>query len=362
MRVKLIGIVMLSAALLLNTTCVFADAPIQAKVAMTDSSAASLAGTKRVAISNVLVSFQASTSDRTSTSGMFAMKSDASSLLQMPEMDSALLVKISNEIYAQLVTDLISAGFEVVPEATVLASPNYQKIIAMAGFSSPAKYGNIDGDAMLVGPSRLKPYLSFSPETGQFMVPTGGKIKDWMTGYSGASSTAGGPNATSTYYSSGLPGLEVDLAKELNAHIVKATYIVTLGTAKAGTSGRFSSWNNYSSEVSAQLGLLAGQTRIAFRSPNGKTKGQSISKFKPVPAKDGDVVVSLAEPLLGGTGFFTLQGGEEKGGIAKFLGVRPGADVQFAYTASISEPAAYSAELLGMVKVAQHDMLVLVKP
>ena len=109
---------------------------------------------------------------------------------------------------------------------------------------------------------------------------------------------------------------------------------------------------------------MPGQSRIAFRTPAASPKGESApggykANFgnNAPPAKDGDVVVSLAEPLLGGTDFFTLTGGEKKGGMAGFLGVRPGADAQFVYTATISDPAAYRDDVVGMVNVAQRDMV-----
>ena len=88
----------------------------------TGSSAAGLTGTKRVAITSVLVSFQASTSNRTDTNGLLANKSDTEAKMVWPSMDEALLAQIADEIYAQLQTDLAANGFEVVPEATVLAS------------------------------------------------------------------------------------------------------------------------------------------------------------------------------------------------------------------------------------------------
>jgi hypothetical protein len=83
-------------------------------------------------------------------------------------------------------------------------------------------------------------------------------------------------------------------------------------------------------------------------------------------AKDGDVVVTLAESLAGGTDFFSVTGGEKKAdGLEKFLFGKAlggtGADTQFEFTASIADPAAYRAEVVGMVKQAQRDMLVLVK-
>jgi hypothetical protein len=82
----------LSAALVLGCGLTHAQTPAnRAKVGMTDSTAAPLAATKRVAITNVMVSFQASAGgEKTNTSGLFAAKTDASTTLQMPEMDAKL--------------------------------------------------------------------------------------------------------------------------------------------------------------------------------------------------------------------------------------------------------------------------------
>jgi hypothetical protein len=361
----------ISAAAFLAASVSFAELPaVSAKVAMTDSSAAGLAGTKRVAITSVMVSFQASAGgDKTNTSGMFAAKTDASSTLMMPDMDPALLGGIADDIYRQLQADLQANGFEVVPESAVLASAGYQKIISAAGISNFSKFANKDGDVLLVGPASLKPYLPYSGETGKFAVPTKNLIKGWVGGMGAKSSTEGGPSSTSTAEIYALPGLEVELAKELGANLVKATYVVTLGSTTAAVD-RFSSTshNEYTGTAFAQVGLLPGQSRIAFRTPAASAKGESppggykanFGNNAP-PAKDGNVVVSLSEPLLGGTDFFTLQGGEKKGGVAGFLGVRPGADAQFAFTATISDPAAYREDVVGMMKVADRDMVALVR-
>jgi hypothetical protein len=349
----------------------FADtAGTSAKVALTDSQASGLATTRRVAITSVMVSFQASAGgDKTNTSGMFAAKTDSSSTLLMPEMDTKLLAAIVDDVYRQLQSDLQASGFEVLPESAVVANATYQKIAGMAGIANFSKFGNKDGDVMLVGATGLKPYLPYSVETGKFAAPTKNLIKGWFGGMGGKSSTEGGPSSISTAKTWELPGLEVALAKELNANLVKATYVVTLGSTKAAVR-RFSSahQNEYTGSAFVQVGLLPGQSRIAFRTPAANTKGESApggykANFgnNAPPAKDGDVVVSLAEPLLGGSDFFSLEGGEKKGGLAGMLGVRPGADVQFAYTATISDAAAYHEEVVGMVKVAQRDMLALVK-
>jgi hypothetical protein len=357
---------------------------VLAKVAMTDSSAAALSTTKRVAIANVMVSFQASVGgEKTNTSGLFAAKSDTSSALQMPVMDTQLLASIADDIHQQLKTDLQATGFEVLPEATVVASQAYQKIIAMAGITNFSKFANMNGDVVLVGASGLKPYLPYNAETGKFGQPSKSLINDWISKMAGKSSTEGGPSSISIAEIYALPGLEVDMSKELNAHVVKATYVVTLGSTKSGVErftgmhqdirGNTGFSSTHTGSAFAQVGLLAGQSRIAFRTSAAKTSGESSSGSytanfgnNAAAAKDGNVVVTLAESLAGGTDFFSLTGGEKKdGGIGKFLFGKvlggTGADTQFEFTASIADPATYRAEVVGMVKQAQRDMLVLVK-
>lgn len=386
MRTKnIIAMTAFSAAMLLVTAPSHAEVPaMQAKVAMTDSTAAGLAATKRVAITNVMVSFQASTGgDKTNTSGLFAAKTDASASLQMPEMDTKLLAGITDDIYKQLKADLKANGFEVLPEATVLASPAYQKIITMAGITNFSKFANMNGDVMLVGASGLKPYLPYNAETGKFGVPSKNLIKGWVSGWGQKSSTEGGPSGISTGEIYELPGLEVEMSKELNAHVVKATYVVTLGSTKAGVErftgthqdiqGNTGFTSTHTGSAFVQAGLLAGQSRIAFRTSAANTKGESssggyLANFgnNAGAAKDGDVVVTLAESLAGGTDFFSVTGGEKKaGGLEKFLFGKAlggtGADTQFEFTASISNPAAYRAEVVGMATTAQRNMLTLVK-
>lgn len=351
----------------LSSSMLHAAPPTAAKVAMTDSTSAPLASTKRVAIANVMVSFQASVGgDKTNTSGMFAAKTSSSSALQMPTMDQALMGEITDAIYEQLKTDLKESGYEVVPESKVTASLNYQKMIQMSGIPNFSKFANLHGDIMLVGAGGLKPYLPYIAETGKFSTPAKTLIEGW------SKSTPGGPTTTTTYYTSELPGFEVALAKELDAHVVKVNYVVTLGTTSAAVD-RFSSshQNVHTGTAFAQVGLLAGQTRIAFRTPSASTKGETASRGytenfgnKAAPAKDGDVVVALAEPLAGGTDIFDLKEPQVKtGGLLGGLmsGFGTGADKQFTFIVTINDPEAYKAEVMSMVKLAQRDMLAAVK-
>jgi hypothetical protein len=103
MCAKILAITAFSMSTIMAASLCRAEAPTAVKAVMTDSSAEALAATRRVAVTNVMVSFQASAGgDKTNTSGLFAAKTDASSILQMPEMDTKLLAEITDAIYVQL--------------------------------------------------------------------------------------------------------------------------------------------------------------------------------------------------------------------------------------------------------------------
>ena len=181
----------------------------------------------------------------------------------------------------------------------------------------------------------------------------------WGSGW-GKPATPGGFSLmkAATFYQ--LPGMEVALAKSLNAHVVKAFYVVNIGRTTAAHSRTLGSRITTTAEADAfaQLGLLPDQTRIAFRTPDGNAKWQKVSVTKPAPAKDGDVVVHLAEPMLGSTDFFdvTGDGGHERGGWLLATG-----DFKFSYLASINDAAAYQAQVQTMIATATRSMLALVK-
>jgi hypothetical protein len=336
------------------------SAPPPVRVEFTDSSAAGLAPTKRVAITSVIVSFQASVGARKEAgTGWFSDKSSSESLMAMPNMDPALQDAITVETYRQLKADLTAAGYDVVPEAEVAADASYREIIAKVGFVNHSRSVNVMGDAILVSPPSLTPYMPFTMEGGNFEVGAKESYLHWGKGW-GKPATPGGFSlmTAATFYK--LPGLEVALAKSLNAQVVKAFYVVNIGSTTAGRGGSWLTPNTLGGTASAfaQLSLLADQTRIAFRSPTGNAKWQKVNLNKPAPAKDGDVVVRLAETLLGGTDYFNVSsdGGHTRGDweIQSSL-------FKFTYVASLNNPTAYQRDVNDMIRAANSSMVALVK-
>jgi hypothetical protein len=362
-------------------------APLQ-YAAFTDSTADGLSATKRVAITNVVITFQASAGAMKGPHPFFRAfqsKDEVLAVLAMPNMSQDLQDAMAASAYQQLQKSLTDAGFEVVPEAQVKASANYQAILKQAGYTNHSRFANMLGDVTLVAPGNLQPYVAYSGETGTFTT-TSKTYLGWISAFSAKSSTPGGPSAITMGNAWKVPGLEVALAKELNAHVVKATYVISLGTtsAKRSTSSSYTPYAGYDvfgnsvsmvtrtttgdAQAFAQVGLVPDQSRIAFRTPGGNAKWQKVSMLKAAPAKDGDVVVRLNEPLLGSTDFFSLtrqssvkKSGGMLGGLAGFGSAKTTGDVNIYDIAQITDEVRYGREVAGMLGVADKLMLDLVK-
>jgi hypothetical protein len=333
-----------------------------ATAAFTDSAATGLAATRRVAITSVVVSFQASVAGtKAQGNGMLADKNSAQTVLALPDMDSALQAAIAAEAYRQLKADLTAAGFEIVPEAEVVANATYQEIVKTSGTPNFTRFGNALGDATLVSPPPLAPYLPYAMEGSLFEQPK--SYIGWVSKMGGKSVTPGGPSLTSIQSTWKVPALEVQMARALNAHVVKAFYVVTLGQATASrkrdriaTGPESPGQSSGQGSALAEVGLLADQTRIAFRTPDGNPKWQKVPVTRASPAKDGDVVVRLAPSLAGSTDLFSMTSSSRLGGL-----FNPGADFQFSFVATLTDPAAYRAEVQAMIGGANSAMTALVK-
>lgn len=354
--------------------------------AFTGSTAAGLTGTKRVAITNVVIMFQASTGGLAGPGMFFRMfqpKDEVLTVLALTDMSTGLQDALADAAYRQLQAELTAAGYEVVPETEVKASASYAAIQQQAGYANHSRYANAMGDVMLVGAPSLPPYTAYNIETGPYFFPSKTYL-GWVSGFGQNSTTPGGPSNMKAGNAWKVPGLEVALAKELNAHVVKATYVVSLGKAESQRktsyasvqrSGIFSSGGdlyagNYraiertvtgTGTAFAQVGLVADQSHIAFRTPTGNAKWQKVSMTKPDPAKDGDVVVRLAAPVIGGTDYFDLQEGKiaRTGG---FFSQQQRGDMNLAYTARIIDEPGYGREVNGMIVAANQAMIALIKP
>jgi len=356
--------------------------------AFTDSTAAGLAATKRVAISSVVIAFQTSTGAKAGAHFFIpkiTARTDVLTVMAMPNMSADLQDDLASAAYKQLTAELKAQGFEVVPQEQVTASANYRAILQQAGYSNHSRFANAMGDIELVGPEGLQPYTAYQGEIGAFQYPSMTYL-NWISAFGGKSVTQGGPSIIQQANAWKVPGLEVALAKELNAHVVKAYYVVSLGKAAAkrhtdfavnehsgfftGSDGSLMMGNYRSIDRTvtgtgtalAQVGLVSEQSHIAFRTPNGNAKWQKVSMLAHAPApKDGDVVVRLETPLFGGTEFFSVSEGASAKLGGGFLSAAQKGDLNVNFTARITDPSGYGKEVAGMIEAANRAMLKLVK-
>jgi hypothetical protein len=362
-----------------------AQTPGSVTAAFTDSSLAGLTGTKRVAITNVTIAFQASTGSSKEAKFFKPImgRETVETVMSMPNMSQELQSALAEAAYEQLQAELTAQGYEIIPEAQVTASANYQSIMKQAGYANYSRFANASGDVMLVGPGALRPYASFSLEVGPGFFPKTSYL-GWSTGFGGKSPTAGGPSISLTGNAWKVPGMEVALAKELNAHVVKAYYLVSLGSTQSKRSASWSSnehsgifihkgdlyAGNYRTldrtvtgrgTALAELGLVNDMSHISFRTPTGNPKWQKVSMMKPVPPKDGDVVVRLTSPIVGSTDYFNVvQANEKPKGLKALIG-SPTQDIKFNFNATIIDTEGYGKEVFGMIAAANKAMLGLVK-
>lgn len=368
------------AALVLAPACLAQTQPAPV-AAFTDSAAAGLSGTRRVAITSVVIVFQTSTGARAGADffiPMLTSRQEVQTVLAMPNMRPELQDAVAEAAYKALAAQLIEAGYEIVPEAEVKASANYQTILKGAGFANHSRFANAMGDVELVGPAGLQPYTAYQGEIGNFQYPSTTYL-GWITAAGGKSVTAGGPSIILQANAWKTPGLEVALARELNANIVKATYVVSLGRATSNQSTSFTVtpkaglftyngdlyqgfYNETERTVTgqgsafAQVGLVADQTHIAFRTPAGNPKWQKVAMTRIVPPKDGDVVVRITTPVVGGTDWFAVREGDiaRAGGL---ISPQQRGDINIGFIASIADEAGYGRDVTGMIAAANAAMV-----
>ncbi len=342
--------------------------PAAPKAIFGDSSAAPLAPTKRVAISSFVVSFQASMGKTIQTGnfgssvakyGLGALlrhdKSEATGSTIM-DVDVEVERKVVTTLYQRLQKDLTEAGFEVVPETEVLAADAYKALIKEAAYANYSRWHDTKGDTMLVSPDTLTPYQVYTPELGDFYsYDLHSYRKGWIKTF-GGSSTEGGPTPIKGSAVYKVPDLEASLARQLNAHVLKATYLVTIGDMDMSAShqyGMSSSDGGRTTDttidtkthaaVKAAMGLREGQTRLAFRTANGK-KGSPYKLNKVPCAKDGDVVVTIDAPIQGLSDLLSLKE------IGKLEG-----------EITVTDNAAFTDRLVDLIESQQKAMVELVK-
>lgn len=322
----------------------------QDDIIFVDSSAAQLAGVTRVVIANYVIAFQTeATAFREATR---YNKAETAASNEWDNIDIAMMQEIVDAGYAKLKADFIAKGIEVLDVSVLAPQPMYQNIQRATGFGSPAYWGNGDGKAVFVSATGLAPFQSYGPETGNF---------EMYQGTRGAANT-GAPNPPTmmkrlTPYQ--MPGWEIDLAKALNAAVVKAWQVVNFAKVEAGANrwgfgggGGTLDRAEHTASASTHLRIRQEQSRISFRLPNSTNRtGVRVRQIPApymAPPKDGDVVVALGNPIFLGSDLFTIQNEGETSG-QRLRGALLGGPQHFNYAAHLTNPTLYKTRVSGAV-------------
>ncbi len=316
---------------------------------ITEGNPAALAGTKRVIITNFTVAFQMDGSVRnnnaTTLGNLTLMGGNANEVaarMAWQSPDTALMQDIADAGLAQLKADFRARGIEVVEETALAGLPAYASILAATGLKSLEDYPVVAvseaqfrktsigpdarNDAKIVSARGLTPYNHSVFEGGQCC-----QVTRTLP-------------SSKVYY---VPGFEAELARTLNATVVKAWQFVYFTQIDAGV--RQDGWAGgvggavVTFNASARSAVRIGEqkTRLSFRLP------ASPGKPKNVPtswaAKDGDVVVSLGRPLLIGDSYFKVDDTGATG--AQNIRASLGGTQHFNFGATLTDPQAYRTDV-----------------
>jgi hypothetical protein len=225
-----------------------------------------LAGTKRIAITNFRVEFaveNSASAQSSSSAGWTASKSQ----IRLTGISDENRQAITDQLYDNLVQQLTSAGFEVLPMATVQADAEYQSLQPVLK-TSTEPVGTQIGKSVFVGPRGMATYRSNEDR------------------HLGVGSLLGGISTTQPQ------NIEPRIAKSLDATVLRATVAVHFVNQSA-KGGMFRMGSSVTTEES--LALVPELTQFLFITPgDGKAR---ISLKHPV-TMPGDIL-TLADVTKG---------------------------------------------------------------
>ncbi len=315
--------------------------------AFAEGSAAQLSGVKRVIITNFVVAFQLDGSvrkdDATSVGNITFFGGNAKAVaakMVWKSPDAKVMQEIADAGLAALKAEFKAKGIEVLDESVLAGLAAYTSILDATGLNSLDDYsivntteaiarsGNNTGAQGLATLSEAKIASAKGSRPYGHSVFEGGLCCHVRKGYP----------SSKAYY---VPGFEIDIAKALDAAVVKVWQYVYFTQIEAGVSqeglagtvgGRVVSYNAKAKSV---VRIGEQKTRLSFRLPN------STNKARNTPAtwlpKDGDVVVHLAKPMLVGDQYFDVV---DSAASTSLAGTQ-----RFDFTASLTDPVAYRTDV-----------------
>ncbi|HBR51753.1 MAG TPA: hypothetical protein DEA71_16915 [Nitrospira sp.] len=190
---------------------------------------------------------------------------------------------LADQAYTQLVEDLQTAGYDIIPYETYNNLPTYRTLINLGGHESPTSMtfrlgcpdNVVQGEALVFAPTGLKwyspPVEEIGSRLGNTLASLGSELHLMGRGLLGEEA---------------IGQVEVDLANILNATLVKAYYVVSPVQRLVETevlNGTFPI------EGSSVIG--GGETRLAFRTLDAPISHHLLGRN--TPPRDGNAFVRL---------------------------------------------------------------------
>ena len=312
-----------------------------------EGSAAQLSGIKRVIISNFVVAFQVDASirnDNATRVGQMTIRGgnakEVAAKMAWQNIDNALLQEIADAGLAALKDDFKAKGIEVLEESVLAGEPAYASILAAGGLTNFSDYTvmNITDDTKKANPVETERNGTVKIVGAKGLTPYNHSV---FEGGQGSYVHTKSFPSQKLYY---VPGHEIDLAKKLDAVVVKAWQFVNFtqlaaGVKREGRSG--GATIHYDATAKSVVRLREGKTRLSFRLPTSTQRTRNTPAL--LEAKDGDVVVALAQPLMLGSEYYAFSNTGATGG--QKIRADLGGTQHFNFGATLSDPAVYKADV-----------------
>jgi hypothetical protein len=308
-----------------------------------EGNVAQLGGVKRVIITNFAVVFQLDGSVRNddatkvgSTTFFGGNTKEVTARMGWKSPDAAVMQEIADAGLASLKAEFKSKGVEVLDESALASQSAYASILDANGLKSLDDYSIVNTTETVyrsgnnAGAQSLTNFSEAKVASAKGVVPYGHSV---FEGGLCCHVRKGYPSSKAYY----VPGFEIDLAKALDAAVVKVWQYVYFTQLEAGVNQEGLAGSvggrvvNYSAKAKSVVRIGEQKTRLSFRLPSSTNKARNTpTTWLP---KDGDVVVHLAKPMLIGDQYFNVEDG---GASASLAGTQ-----RFSFDATLTDRSAY---------------------
>jgi hypothetical protein len=320
-----------------------------ANYSFVEGSANQLSGVKRVIVSDFVVVFQLDGSVRNNNETRIGSMTlfgrnakEVAAKMSWKNPDTAAMQDIADAGLAALKARFKANGIEVLDESLLTSQPAYASILEATGLKNLEDYSivNVSEADYRKGNNGTESVSEAKIVSAKGSAPYGHSV---FEGGLCCHVRKGYPSSKAYY----VPGFEIDIAKGLDAAVVKVWQYVYFTQVDAGV--RQDGWAggvggavvNFSASAKSVLRIGEQKTRISLRLPTSTNKTRNTpTTWLP---NDGDVVISLSKPVLIGDQYYRVEDSGTTAG--QDLRASLGGTQNFNFAATLNDPAAYKRDL-----------------